>query len=166
MIGVDVSQLQDGSFMKDQKAYEENIDPAEIKPERWKTPEAAATERETFTLSGERCNGRAQTDAKKRSMRRVKVAVVASSSNSWHVDEIQSNTQGDEVRSLRVHAHRNEKLAVVVWSDAAWANRKDLSLTLGFFSGVTTTRILQGGRHGVTPIITVLEHRNAKEDRV
>ena len=34
---------------------------------------------------------------------------------------------------LRVHAHRNEKLAVVVWSDAAWANRRDLSSTLGFF---------------------------------
>ena len=30
---------------------------------------------------------------------------------------------------LRVHAHRNEKLAVVVWSDAAWANRKALSST-------------------------------------
>ena len=47
-----------------------------------------------------------------------------------------------------VHAHRNEK-AVVVGSDAAWA-RRDLSSTLGFFSGVTT-RSLQGGRHGVTP---------------
>ena len=34
---------------------------------------------------------------------------------------------------------RHEKLAVVVWSDAAWANRKDLSSTLGFFSGVATT---------------------------
>ena len=45
---------------------------------------------------------------------------------------------------LRGHAHRDETLAVVVWSDAAWANRKDLSSTLGFFSGVTTARILQG----------------------
>ena len=47
---------------------------------------------------------------------------------------------------------RDEKLAVVVWSDAAWAKRKDLSSTLGFFSGVPTTRILQGGRHGVISI--------------
>ena len=36
--------------------------------------------------------------------------------------------------ALRVHAHRNEKLAVVVWSDAAWANRRNLFSTLGFFS--------------------------------
>ena len=62
---------------------------------------------------------------------------------------------------LRVHAHRNEKLAVVVWSDAAWANRKDVSSTLDFFSGVATTRILQGGRHGVTPI----HHRSGKSKR-
>ena len=34
---------------------------------------------------------------------------------------------------LRVRAHRDEKLAVV-WPDAAWANRKDMSSTLGFFS--------------------------------
>ena len=62
---------------------------------------------------------------------------------------------------IRVHAHRDEKLAVVVWSDAAWANRKDLSSTLGFFSGVTTTRILQDGRSGVTPI----HHRARKPKR-
>ena len=62
---------------------------------------------------------------------------------------------------LRVHAHRNEKLAVVVWSDAAWANRKDLSSTLGLSSGVSTTRILQGGRHGVTSI----HHRSGKSKR-
>ena len=60
-----------------------------------------------------------------------------------------------------MHAHRDEKLAVVVWSDAAWANRKDWSSTVGFFSGVTTTRILQGGRHGVTPI----HHRSRKSKR-
>ena len=62
---------------------------------------------------------------------------------------------------IRVHAHLNEKLAVEVWSYAAWANRKDLSSTLGFFSGITTTRILHGGRHGVTPI----HHRSGKSKR-
>ena len=62
---------------------------------------------------------------------------------------------------IRVHAHRDQKLAVVVWSDAAWANRKDLSSTLGSFSGVTATRILQGGRRGVTPI----HHRSGKSKR-
>ena len=41
---------------------------------------------------------------------------------------------------------------MVIWSDAAWNNRKDLSSTLGFFSGVTTTGILHGGRHYVSPI--------------
>ena len=28
------------------------------------------------------------------------------------------------VAERKVHAHRTEKLAVVVWSDAAWTNRK------------------------------------------
>ena len=50
--GVDVSQLQDGSFVMDQKAYVDNIDPAEIEPERWKTPEASVTEREKSTSRG------------------------------------------------------------------------------------------------------------------
>ena len=49
---------------------------------------------------------------------------------------MKSNRRLKEMNSdlveLRVHAHRNEKLAVVVWSDAAWANRKDLSSTLEF----------------------------------
>ena len=75
---------------------------------------------------------------------------------------MKSNRILKEVKSdlveLRVHAHRNEKLTVVVWSDAAW---KDLSSTLGFFSRVTTTRILQGGKHGVTPI----HHRSGKAKR-
>ena len=62
------------------------------------------------------------------------------------------------VVELRVRAHRSGKLAVVVWSGAAWANRNYLSSTLGFFSGVSTTRILHGGRHGVTPI----HHRSWK----
>ena len=61
---------------------------------------------------------------------------------------IKSNRILREMKSdmveIRVLAHRDEKLAVVVWSDAAWAKRKDLSSTLGFFSGVTTTRNLQG----------------------
>ena len=52
MTGVDVSQLQDGSFLMDQKAYVDNIDPAEINPERRKTPEASVTEREKSTLRG------------------------------------------------------------------------------------------------------------------
>ena len=34
---------------------------------------------------------------------------------------------------VELRVHRDEKLAVVVWSDAARANRKDLSSTLGFF---------------------------------
>ena len=62
---------------------------------------------------------------------------------------------------FRVHAHRSEKLAVVVWSDAAWAYRKGVSSTRGFLSGVATTRILQGGRHGVMPI----RHRSGKSKR-
>ena len=62
---------------------------------------------------------------------------------------------------IPVHAHREEQLAVVIWSDAAWTNRKHLSSTLGFVSGVTTTRILQGGRHGLTPI----HHRSGKSKR-
>ena len=52
MIGVDVSQLHDGSYGMDQKAYVDNIDPAEIKPERRKTPEASVTEQEQSTLRG------------------------------------------------------------------------------------------------------------------
>ena len=52
MTGVVVSQLQDGSFLMDQKAYVDNIHPAESKPERRKTPEAYVTEREKSTLRG------------------------------------------------------------------------------------------------------------------
>ena len=37
-----------------------------------------------------------------------------------------------DMMDIRVHAHRDEKLAVVVWSVTAWANRKDLSSTTSF----------------------------------
>ena len=43
MTSVDVSQLQDISFLMDQEAYVDNIDPAEINPERRKTREASVT---------------------------------------------------------------------------------------------------------------------------
>ena len=45
--GVDVSQLEDGSFIVDQTASVNDIDPAESNPERQKTP---VTEREKSTL--------------------------------------------------------------------------------------------------------------------
>ena len=78
-------------------------------------------------------------------------------------------TVGTLVGSSRIHEEmkadlvdvETQKLAVVVWSAAAWANRKDLSSTLGFISGVTTTRILQGGRHVLTPF----HHRSGKSKR-
>ena len=43
----------------DQKACVDNVDPAEIKPERRKMPEAEVTEQESSKLRGpgERCNG-------------------------------------------------------------------------------------------------------------
>ena len=44
--GVDVSQLHPGSCLMDQETYVDNIDPAEIKLERRKTPEASVTEQE------------------------------------------------------------------------------------------------------------------------
>ena len=46
MTGVDVTQLRDHSFVMDQKAYVDNIDPAVIKPERRKVRDAAITENE------------------------------------------------------------------------------------------------------------------------
>ena len=52
MTGVDVTQLRDHSFVMDQKAYVDNIDPAEIKPERRKTRDAAITESEKSMLCG------------------------------------------------------------------------------------------------------------------
>ena len=84
MIGVD------GSFLVDQKVYVDNVDPAEINPERQKTPEASVTEREKSPLRGLLgamqwpCT---QTDAKE-STRRINVTIFASSGNSWHADEI------------------------------------------------------------------------------
>ena len=90
--GVDVSQLQDGSFVMDQKAYVGNIGPAQIKPERRKTPEASVTEQEKSTLRGLRgamqwpCT---QTDEK----RACAVSMFPSSGYSLHiVDEIRPNT--------------------------------------------------------------------------
>ena len=55
---VDVSQLQDGSFVM---AYVDSIDPADIKSERGKTPEASVTEQADpgYEVSQEPCNGRA-----------------------------------------------------------------------------------------------------------
>ena len=67
----------------------------------------------------------------------------------------------DDTLEVKVHGHAGEQLAVVVWSDAAWANRPDLSSTLGFFAGITTAKILEGGRHGVTPI----HHKTSKAKR-
>ena len=46
------------------------------------------------------------TDGRKKSIRRVNVTVFPSSGNSWHVAEIQSNTQGDEVRSCGITSAR------------------------------------------------------------
>ena len=101
MTGVDVPQLQDGSFFMYQKAYVDNIDPAEVKVERRKTPEASVTEEEKIHIArslGIRAIA-VHTDGCKKSMCRVNVTIVTSSGSSCHVDEIQSNTQGDEVRS-------------------------------------------------------------------
>ena len=101
MTGVDVSQLQDGSFLMDQKTYVDNIDPAEINPERRKTPEASVTEREKSTLRGlwGAMQWAVHTNGREESMRRLNVTIFASCRNSWDDDEIQSNPQGDEVRS-------------------------------------------------------------------
>ena len=129
----------------DQMACVDNIAPAEIKLERRKVPEASVTEREKFTSRG--------------------VWRAMQWPPCTQTDVMKSNRTLKEMKSdlveLRVHAHRNEKLAVVVWSGGAWANQKDLSSTLCFFSGITTTRILKGERHGVTPI----HHRSGKSKR-
>ena len=94
-LGVDVSQLQDGSFPTDQKA-----DAAKINPERRKTSEASVTEREKSRCEVSGSDSMAlHTDGRKESMRRVNVTIHASSGNSCHADEIQSDPQGDEVRS-------------------------------------------------------------------
>ena len=131
MTAVDVSQLQDGSFVMDQKTYVDNIEPADIKPERRKTPEASVTEREKTTLRGLwramqwPCT---QTDAK--SARAVSMLhssrPVATVGTLMKSNQIPKEMKSD-LAELRVQAHRDEKLAVVFWSDAAWANRKDLS---------------------------------------
>ena len=42
------------------------------------------------------------TDECKKSMCRVNVTIFASSGQVWHIDEIQSNTQRDEVRSCGI----------------------------------------------------------------
>ena len=101
MTGVDVTQLQDGIFLMDQKAYVDNIDLAEINSERRKTPEAGVTEREKSTLRGSLgSNAMAvHTDGREESMRRINVTIFASSRNRRYADEIQSNPQRGEVRS-------------------------------------------------------------------
>ena len=100
-------------------------------------------------------------DGRKANMRRIDVAMpTATVGTLTKSNQVLKEMKSDLVE-IPVRAHRNEKLAVVVWSDAPWANRKDLSPTRGFFSGVTTTRILQGGRHGATPI----HHRSGKSKR-
>ena len=122
MTTVDVSQLQDVSFLMDQEAYVDNIDPAEINPERRETPEAAVTKREKSSPRG---------------LWRAVSMLQSSLPGETVATTMKSNRILREMQSdlleIRVHAHRGEKLAVLIWSDAAWANRKDLSSTLGFF---------------------------------
>ena len=122
MTGVDVSQLQDGSFMLDQKAYVDNfIDPAEIKRERRKTPEVSVTEQEKSTLQS--LWGAMQWPCTRKESVRVSVLrsslPVATAGTLMKSNRILKEMKSDLVE-LPVHAHRNEKLAVVVWSDAAW----------------------------------------------
>ena len=52
MTGVDVTQPRDHSFVMDQKAYVDNIDPAETEPERRKIRDAAIAESEKSMLRG------------------------------------------------------------------------------------------------------------------
>ena len=157
MTGVDVSQLQDGSFLMDQKAHVDHIDTSGNQSRETEDARGIRDER----LWGPMQWPCIQTGAK----RACAVSMLQSSLPVATVGTLKkSNRILKEMKSdlvkIRVHADRDEKLAVVVWSDAAWANRKDLSSTLGFLSGVTTTRILQGGRHGVTPI----HHRSGKSN--
>ena len=165
MTGVDVAQLRDHSFVLDQKAYVDNIDPAEIKPERRKVSDAATTENEKSMLRGIWGSMQwpcTQTDAK----RACSLSMLQSSLPAATVATIMKTNKvlkemKDDLLEIKVHGHSGEQLAVVVWSDASWANRPDLSSTLGFFSGITTTKILEGGRHGVTPI----HHKTSKAKR-
>ena len=165
MTGVDVTQLRDHSFLMDQKAYVDNIDPAEIKPERRKMPDAAITANEKSLMRGIWGSMQwpcTQTDAK----RACSLSMLQSSLPTATVGTIVKTNKvlkemKDDLLEVKVHGHANDQLAVVSWSDAAWANRPDLSSTLGFFSGITTTAILKGGRHGVTPI----HHKTSKAKR-
>ena len=94
MTGVDESQLQD------QKAHVDKIDPAEINPERRKTPGICDRTRKIHVARSLGSDAIAvHTDGRKESMRRISVTIFASGGNSWHADEIPSNRQGDEVRS-------------------------------------------------------------------
>ena len=120
MTGVDVSQSQVGSFLMDQKAYVDNIDPSEINPERRKTPEAAVTEREKSTLPG--FWGATQWPCTQMDAKRA-CAVSMLQSSLPVATMMKSNRILREMKSvlleIRVHSHRDEKSAVVVWSDAA-----------------------------------------------
>ena len=165
MTGVDLTQLRDHSFVLDQQAYVDNIDPAEIKPERRKVRDAAVTESEKSMLRGVWGSIQwpcAQTDAK----RACSLSMLQSSLPVATVGTIMKTNKmlkemKDDLLEVKVHGHTGDRLAVVVWSDVAWANRPDLSSTLGFFSGITTEKILEGGRHGVTPI----HHKSSKAKR-
>ena len=112
MTGVDVSQLQDGNFVMNQKAC------VGIRDRTRKNPRCEVSE--------ERCNGCTQTDAK----RTCAVSMLQSSLPAATAGTLlKSNRILKEMKSdlVELRVHRDEKLAVVVWSDAARANRKDLS---------------------------------------
>ena len=118
MTGVDVSQLQGVSFVMNQKAC------VGIRDRTRKNPRCEVSE--------ERCNGCTQTDAK----RTCAVSMLQSSLPAATAGTLlKSNRVLKEMKSdlVELRVHRDGKLAVVVWSDAARANRKDLSSTLGFF---------------------------------
>ena len=172
MTGVDVSQLQDGSFVMDQKAYVENIDPAEINLEPRKTPEASVTEQEKSMLRGLwgamhwPCT---QTDAK----RACAVSMLQSSLPVATVGTLmKSNRILKEMKSdlvelrERVHAHGNERLAVVSGQMQHGPTGKNCLQRLVSFQELRQHESCKAEDMARLRFIIFLENRIEKQDRV
>ena len=108
-------------------------------------------------------------EGRKESMHRVNVTIFASSGNSWHLDEIQSKTQGDEVRSCGI----TSRIHIVMRSCLWWSGQMPHGPT-----GKTCPQLLVSSQESRQResckvedmvwrrFIIVLENRSEKQDRL
>ena len=73
----------------------------------------------------------------------------------------QANTK---ISVFNLHASEDDEIVLLGWSDAALANRVDLSSTGGYIIGFAHKKMLEKGEAGPIYKSCELEHSQAEED--